>query len=105
MFSLDLISSVKRMLQKVIVFALVMFLDGHYHRISPRQPDPASGRIYVHHVKTMKDVAQVYLTRTELLPSEAMFYVCPVFFLAAYFLNKRWKIFRDPNEHMPKKLS
>jgi len=85
-------------------FAFVMFLDGYYYRTSPRQPDPASGRIYSHHVKTVKDVAQVYLTRTELLPSESMFYVCPILFLTACFLNKRWKVLRNSAENTSTKL-
>jgi len=81
-----------------------MYLDGHYYRTSPRQPDPVSGRIYLHYVKTSQGVAQVYLARTELLPSASIFYVCPILFLTAYLLNKRWHVLRNPAEHMPKKL-
>jgi hypothetical protein len=79
-------------------FGLVMFLDGHYYRTRPRQPDPATGRIYPHYVKTLKDVARVYVTRTEKLPSESLFYVCTSLFAAAYLLNKRWKVLRKPGE-------
>jgi len=87
-------------------FGLVVFLDDHYFRTSPREPEPTSGKIYSHDVKavTTNGVARVYLTRTQLLPSEAIFYVCPILFLTAYFLNKRWKVFRNPQENMPKKL-
>jgi hypothetical protein len=102
------------MFQKVVVFTLivasfaffafVVLLDGHYYRASPRQPDAPSGRIYSHQVKTMKGVAQVYLTRNEMLPSESVFWVCSVLFLTAYFLNKRWRVFRNPAEHTSAKL-
>jgi len=102
---------VKRIVHSVAIYGLifacfafaglVLFLDGYYYRTSPRQPEPTSGKIYSHYVKTAKGVAHVYLTRTQLLPSQSIFYLCPILFLTAYFLNKRWKVFRDPREHMP----
>jgi hypothetical protein len=89
------------------VFGLVLFLDDYYYQTSPRDPEPTSGKIYSRDVKTMttRAVARVYLTRTQLLPSQAIFYVFPILFLTAYFLNKRWKVFRNPQEDMPKKPS
>ena len=87
------------------VFGLVMFLDGYYYRTSPRGPDPTTGKIYSYQVKTAKGVARVYLTRSQILPSQLIFWVCPILFLTAYFLNKRWKVYRNPQDDMPKKLS
>jgi hypothetical protein len=105
----------KRIVQKTIVigfivaafagFAFVFFLDVYYYQTSPREPDPTSGKIYPHHLNIGTRVGPVYLTRTQLLPSQAMFYVFPTVFLTGYFLNKHWKAFRNPQDDMPKKLS
>lgn len=86
-------------------FGFVLFLDGYYYRTSPREPEPTTGKIYSYQVKTEKGVARVYLTRNQILPSQSAFWVCSILFLTAYFLNKRWKVFRNPQEDMPKKLS
>ncbi len=59
------------------VFGLVMFLDGYYYRTSPREPDPTIGKIYSLQVKTAKGVARVYLTRSQILPSQLIFWVLP----------------------------
>ena len=105
----------KRVVQKTIVigfivacfafFGLVLSLDYYFYQKSPREPEPASGKIYPQHLNIGTRVGPVYLTRTQLLPSQAIFWVCPVLFLTGYFLNKRWKVFRNPQEDMPKKLS
>lgn len=87
------------------VFGLVLFLDIYYSQTSPREPDPTSGKIYPHYVNIGTRVGRVYLTQTQLLPSQAIFYVCPILFLTAYFLNKRWKVFRNPQDDMPRKLN
>jgi hypothetical protein len=43
-------------------------LDDYYYRTRPRQPDPASGRVFPEHVKGTVGSAPVYLTRTEIFP-------------------------------------
>ena len=78
-------------------FGFVLFLDGYYYRSRPREPDPKSGRIYAHDVKTIRQVARVYLTHTEQLPYEYYWYLVVGFGLTAYVLNQRWKCFRCSN--------
>jgi hypothetical protein len=86
------------------VLPAVFYLDDYYYRISPRHPDPPSGRIYLHHVKTIRGVAQVYLTSSQLVSFYTIVFACPFLCLTGYALNKRWHILRNPAEHMPKKL-
>lgn len=70
---------------------LTIFLDEHFYRTSPREPDSRSGHIYpemIHHGTL------VYLTHTEKLP-EDYFYILALFLFAAAGLNQRWKCFRQ----------
>jgi hypothetical protein len=87
-----------------LAFAFVMYSDGYYYRHAPRQPDPSSGRVYPHYVKTLRDVARVYVTRTEKLPSELLFPVIMASGLCAYLLNQRWKVFQPVRQVTLKKV-
>lgn len=80
------------------------WLDDHYYWTRPRQPDPASGRVFAKDVKTTGAAARVYLTHIESLPYQYFPYLFPILLLATALLDQRWKVFRNPREDMPKKL-
>ncbi len=85
-------------------FAFTLYFDGYYYRHAPRQPDPTTGHVYLSSVKTLHDVAQVYLTRTETLSQELLFPVIIVCALCAFLLNQRWKIYPTTRDAALKKL-
>src|SRR5262249_4252564 len=80
------------------VFPVTLYFDGYYYRHAPRHPDPTTGHVYLSSVKTLHDVAQVYLTRTETLSQELLFPVIMVCALCAFLLNRRWKIYPTTRE-------
>jgi hypothetical protein len=107
-----------RTLRKTIVITLVVVaftlffafitLDPYYYSSRPREPHPESGRIYRERVKGSTGVADVYLTRLEKLPYDYADWILGAYsalFITAVLLNQRWKVVRDPNEGLPKKLS
>ncbi len=53
------------------------FFDEYFYRTRPRQSDPKTGRIYVQDVKSNLGVARVYLTRSEKMPFDYIWYVSP----------------------------
>ena len=87
----------------VLAFAVTMYFDGYYYRHAPRHPDPTTGHVYLSSVKTLHDVAQVYLTRTETLSQRLLFPVIMVCGLCAVLLNRRWKIYAAAREATLKK--
>ncbi|MFL6350442.1 MAG: hypothetical protein ACJ8KF_07325 [Chthoniobacterales bacterium] len=103
----------KRILRKSIVITLaalfvgsILFLgwlDDYYYRTRPREPDPASGRIFPEQVKGTTGAARVYLTHTDILPFHYGEYFLIAFFAAGALLETHWRTFRNPREDMPKK--
>jgi hypothetical protein len=79
-----------------------IYLDEHFYYTRPREPEPKTGRIYP---EWIHGGTRVYLTRVETLPFELSWYVAAVSVTTGYLLNQRWKVFRDPGEGLPKKLS
>jgi hypothetical protein len=74
----------------IAILGASFYLDEDYYRTSPREPDPASGRIYpqfIHHG------TKVYLTHVESL--QLQLWWCPFMacMVSAYLLNRRWKCF------------
>jgi hypothetical protein len=88
-----------------LAFAVTLYFDGYYYRHAPRHPDPATGHVYLSSVKTLHDVAQVYLTRTETLSQQLLFPVVMVCALCGFLLNERWKIFRTRRDVPLNRLS
>jgi hypothetical protein len=72
------------------ILGLTIFLDQHFYRNRPRQPDLASGRIYPEEIH---GETRVYLTRLERLPFEYSWYVCGIVGAIAFVLNQRWRCF------------
>jgi hypothetical protein len=103
---------VKTALRKTVVIALIVvcfgtlasniYLDEHFYRTRPRQPEMQTGRI---HPQLIHGGTQVYLTRAEKLPFDVFWYVALVSAATAFLLNQRWKVLRDPGAGLPKKLS
>lgn len=66
-----------------------IFLDHHFYRTRPREPEPQCGRIYA---RVIHGGTWVYLTRAETLPFDYS-YVVAVFGIIAAILNQRWRCF------------
>jgi len=88
-----------------LAFAVTLYFDGYYYRHAPRHPDTATGHVYLSSVKTLHDVAQVYLTRTETLSQQLLFPVVVGCGVCAFLLNERWKIYLSNRDVRLKKLS
>ena len=67
------------------------WLDNYYYQTRPRQPDPASGRVFPQHVKGTVGSAPVYLTRIENLPYQYAEYFLLGLFAAVALLAYRWE--------------
>ena len=79
----------------------IIYLDEHFYRARPRQPEPQAGRIYP---VSIHGGIRIYLTRTEKLPFDYWLYPFLIFATGATLLDRRWKIFRNPHDDIPKKL-
>ena len=77
----------------VCVFLTVggmIFLEEYFYRTRPRVPDPNTRRVYAENVKSSRSVARVYLTRTEKMPFDFMWYWSPV--LVAAIIATAWTL-------------
>jgi hypothetical protein len=83
------------------VLGYMMYLREHLDRFAPRQPDPVAHRVYRYNVQG-SDL--VYVTRNEKLVFDFGLYVFLGSMVAAGILERRWKVFRNPIEDMPKKF-
>src|SRR5438067_3732187 len=98
-------------LRKAIVITLIVLavapilslltIERYYFDTRPQQPDPRSGRIYAERLKGAphEGIKTVYLTHAERLPYVYAGWIQAggiVFALAAYLLNRRWKVIRNP---------
>jgi hypothetical protein len=72
------------------IFLFYEFHDGSL----PTVPQPAAGRIY----PSNNHGSIVYLTRSEMSLLELLQFGSAVPFFAAFFVNRRWRVFVDPLE-------
>jgi len=84
----------------------LLTIERYYFGTRPERPDPRSGRIYAETLKGAphERIRTVYLTRAERLPYVYAGWMQAggmVFALAAYLLNRRWKVIRNPREDTP----
>jgi hypothetical protein len=77
----------------VCVFLTVggmIFLEEYFYRTRPRVPDPKTQRVYAENVKSSRGVARIYLTRTEKMPFDFMWYWSPI--LSAAVIATAWTL-------------
>jgi hypothetical protein len=75
------------------------FLEEYFYRTRPRVPDPSTQRVYGEDVKSTGGVARVYLTRTEKMPFDFMWYWSPV--LAAAVIATAWILVLQKRRRSP----
>jgi hypothetical protein len=73
------------------------FLEEYFYRTRPRVPDPNMQRVYAEDVKSIRGVARVYLTRTEKMPFDMMWYWSPV--LVAAIIATAWILALQKRRH------
>jgi hypothetical protein len=72
------------------ILGFTIFVDEHFYRTRPREPELASGRIFPEEIH---GGTRVYLTRMETWPLEYSWYACGAVSAIAFLLNQRWRCF------------